>query len=332
MEARGGDRQDWFLAVDLGGTRLRVAVTDQGFRLSGRQEEATALPEGPKGVVGQIGRMVDRALMDAGVAHDCIRRVAVGSPGPLDAKLGVIHGAPNLTGWTEVPLKLMLEERLGLPVAVVNDANAAALAEHRLGAGRGARDFVYLTISTGIGGGVIVNGQLLEGASGTAGELGHTTIDRHGPVCKCGNIGCLEALASGTAIGKRFQQGLDAGRRSIASNWLRGEVASAADVTRAAQEGDSYALEVLTDAGEALGFGVLNCIHTFNPEVIALGGGVTRAGSLLLNPMTRIVERYAFPIPRGDVRIVPAELGDDVGLAGAACVAVASAGLTRELT
>jgi len=324
--------QDRFLAVDLGGTRLRVAVTDEGFRLSGRQEEATALPEGPEGVVRQIGRMMDRSLLDSGVAHARIRSVAVGSPGPLDAKLGVIHGAPNLTGWTRVPLKRMLEERLDLPVAVVNDANAAALAEHRLGAGRGTRDFVYLTISTGIGGGVIVNGRPLEGASGTAGELGHTTIDRHGPVCKCGNIGCLEALASGTAIGERFQHGLQAGRRSSASNWLGPEAASAADVTRAAQEGDLYALEVFTDAAEALGFGVLNCIHTFNPEVIALGGGVTHAGSLLFDPMMRIVERYAFPIPRGDVRIVPAELGDDVGLAGAACVAVASAGVTEELT
>jgi len=324
--------QDRFLAVDLGGTRLRVAVTDEGFRLSGRQEEATALPEGPEGVVRQIGRMVDRALTDSGVAQARIRGVAVGSPGPLDAKLGVIHGAPNLTGWTKVPLKRMLEERLGLPVAVVNDANAAALAEHHLGAGRGTRDFVYLTISTGIGGGVIVNGQLLEGVSGTAGELGHTTIDRHGPVCKCGNIGCLEALASGTAIGERFQQGLQGGRRSSASTWLGGEAASAADVARAAQEGDSFALEVLTDASEALGFGVLNCIHTFNPEVIALGGGVTRAGPLLFDPMMRIVERYAFPVPRDDVRIVPAELGDDVGLAGAACVAVASAGVTEKLT
>ncbi len=324
--------QDRFLAVDLGGTRLRVAVTDEGFRLSGRQEEATALPEGPEGVVRQIGRMMDRSLLDSGVAHARIRSVAVGSPGPLDAKLGVIHGAPNLTGWTKVPLKRMLEGRLDLPVAVVNDANAAALAEHRLGAGRGTRDFVYLTISTGIGGGVIVNGRPLEGASGTAGELGHTTIDRHGPVCKCGNIGCLEALASGTAIGERFQHGLQAGRRSSASNWLGPEAASAADVTRAAQEGDLYALEVFTDAAEALGFGVLNCIHTFNPEVIALGGGVTHAGSLLFDPMMRIVERYAFPIPRGDVRIVPAELGDDVGLAGAACVAVASAGVTEELT
>ncbi len=324
--------QDRFLAVDLGGTRLRVAVTDDGFGLSGRQEEATALPDGPEGVVRQIGRMVDRALTDSGVAQARIRGVAVGSPGPLDATLGVIHGAPNLTGWAEVPLKRMLEEQLGLAVTVVNDANAAALAEHRLGAGRGTRDFVYLTISTGIGGGVIVNGRLLEGVSGTAGELGHTTIDRRGPVCKCGNIGCLEALASGTAIGERFQLGLQVGRRSSASNWLGPEAASAADVSRAAQEGDPYALEVLTEAAEALGFGVLNCIHTFNPEVIALGGGVTRAGSLLFDPMMRIVERYVLAIPRGDVRILPAELGDDVGLAGAACVAVASVDLRPEST
>jgi glucokinase len=180
---------------------------------------------------------------------------------------------------------------------------------------------VYLTVSTGIGGGVVVEGRLLEGASGTAGEIGHTTIDRHGPICKCGNIGCLEALASGTAIARRFKEALEAGGPSRASASFAGREPTAEDVARAAQSGDRLALSVFTDAAEAIGFGVVNCIHIFNPEVVAIGGGVTKAGSLLFDPINRIVDRYALAVPRKAVRVVGAEFGDDVGLVGAAAVA-----------
>jgi glucokinase len=266
-------------------------------------------------------RLTEKSVVESGTHWSQMGCMVVGAPGPLNATTGTVLDAPNLTGWKNVPVKAMLEDALGVPVRVVNDANAAALGEFYFGAGRGYTNLVYLTISTGIGGGVVVDGRLLEGASGTAGEIGHMTIDRHGPVCRCGNLGCLEAIASGTAIARRFQEGLAAGQQSAVTEWLDGRAPTAGDVARGAAMGDPLALAIFTDAAEAIGLGVVNCVHIFNPDVIALGGGVSRAGSLLFDPIRKIVECYAMAVPRADVRVVPAELGDDVGLVGAAAVA-----------
>jgi glucokinase len=175
----------------------------------------------------------------------------------------------------------------------------------------------------------VVDGRLVEGSSGTAGEIGHVTIDRSGPPCKCGNVGCLEAIASGTAIARRFQEQRDAGRETLADSWLNGREATAADVAKAAREGDRLASEIFNDAAEAVGIGVVNCIHLLNPDVIAIGGGVTKAGNLLFDGLRRVVDRTAFPVPRKIVSIVPAQLGEEVGLIGAA--AIAADDLRREL-
>jgi len=310
------------LVVDLGGTRLRAALTDDSPRLLARVEEATDHARGAAGVTDQIARMA-RSLVDgSGLSWEALGRLVIASPGPLDGKTGVVFSPPNMPGWTTVPLRAWLEERLGLPVKVVNDANAAAVGELHFGAGRGKANLVYLTVSTGIGGGVVVEGKLLEGTSGTAGEIGHMTIDRHGPICRCGNVGCLEMLASGTAIARRYREALlDNGQRLVSQLGSQPEV-TAADVARGAAAGDALAASVFADAAEALGTGVVNCIHIFNPDVVALGGGVTRAGPLLFEPVRRAVARYAFPIPRDAVEIVPAVLGEDAGLLGAAAIAV----------
>jgi glucokinase len=203
---------------------------------------------------------------------------------------------------------------------LINDANAAALGEFHAGAGVGTRNLVYLTVSTGIGGGVILEGSLMQGSSGSAAEIGHHTVDRHGPPCPCGSIGCLEALASGPSIALRFRQRLaEEGQRSFAGRSL--EQLTAADVSRAAAAGNTLAAAVWEDSMQALGFGVVNCIHIFNPDVIVLGGGVTQAGRQLFDPVMRIVDRYALPEPRAAVRIVPAALGEDAGLTGVAALA-----------
>jgi glucokinase len=220
-------------------------------------------------------------------------------------------------------LRRNLEAAFRLPVKVVNDANAAALGEFLFGAGRGHRNFVYITVSTGIGGGIVVDGRLVEGSVGTAGEIGHTTIDRRGPACPCGNIGCLEAIASGTAIARVFRERLKAGEASTVPDVLDGREATAADVALGAKAGDALAASVFAEAAEALGLGVVNCIHLFNPDVIAIGGGVSQAGDLLFEPVRRMVALHAFPVPRNVVRIVQVELGTEVGLIGAAAVAQA---------
>lgn len=309
------------IAVDLGGTRVRVAISNRELTLAGRIEEKTDLSGGADGAIEQIVRLVRRSTQAAGVDLSQIGRLAIATPGPLNTRLGIVYTPPNLREWGDLPLRDRLEERLSVPVTIANDANVAGLGEYFYGAGRGTGTMVYLTVSTGIGGAVVVEGKLLEGASGTAGEIGHMTIDRHGPICACGNVGCLEMLASGTAIGRIFQQGLDAGEPSVACQWLQGRDATAADCARAAALEDAFAAAVFLDAAEALGTGVVNCVHIFNPDLVVLGGGVTRAGALLFDPVRRVVERYTMAVPLGAVRIVPAELGEDVGLVGAAALA-----------
>ena len=182
---------------------------------------------------------------------------------------------------------------------------------------------VYLTISTGIGGGVVVDGRVLEGASGTGGEIGHMTIDRHGPRCLCGNVGCLEILASGTSIARRFRERIAEGRQS---SLAAAHPVTAADIYDAARGGDALAAEVFRDAAEAVGIGVVNCVHIFNPELVVLGGGVTRAERLLFGPVNEMLSRYAMAVPRQEVRVVPAQLGDDAGLYGGLSLAVVETG------
>jgi glucokinase len=309
------------LAVDLGGTRVRTAVYDLELHMLARDEESTVRDRGAEGVIEQIAGLGRRSLLRCGKQWRDVACVAVASPGPLDSKTGVVYSPPNMPGWGTVHLEAELEARFAVPVKVVNDANADALAEYHFGAGRGHRNLVYLTVSTGIGGGVIVEGKLLEGSSGTAGEIGHTTIDRHGPICQCGNVGCLEMISSGTSIARRFSEALAAGERSSLTESPEGGPPTAHDIAIVAGRGDPLALAIFTDAAEALGFGVVNCIHIFNPDVVAIGGGVTKAGALLFDPIDRVVERYALAVPRRAVRVVRAELADDVGLIGAAAVA-----------
>jgi glucokinase len=291
------------------------------MRLLGRVEEATDHSCGPESVVAQVVRMMRASLDVAGLVPGRVQRLAVASPGPLDVRSGVVDTPPNMPGWGVVPLQRLLEESLGIRTRIANDATAAALGEFRFGSGRGTRNLVYLTISTGIGGGVVVDGRLLEGTSGAGGEIGHMTIDRHGPPCKCGSVGCLEALASGTNIALRFQRALERGGASCLAPTGDGAPPTARDIALAARHGDALALAVFRDAAEAIGTGVVNCIHIFNPEVVAIGGGVSNAGPLLFDTVREVVDRYALPMPRAVVRVVRTELGEEVGLMGAAAVA-----------
>jgi glucokinase len=225
--------------------------------------------------------------------------LAIGVPGPVDSGAGVVEGAPNLPGWRRVPLREQLEELLGCQCLVEHDANLAALAEHRRGAGRGSRDFIYVTVSTGIGAGLIFGGQLYRGYQGSAGEFGHMVMSPDGPLCNCGNHGCLEAFASGTAIAR------EAG------------VASAAEVERLAASGDQAAQRILTTAARYLGLAVGGLINLLNPEVIALGGGVIATSPKFWTDVVAAIPDGSFPSLRNTCRVEPAELGEDQGLLGA---------------
>jgi glucokinase len=309
----------YYLMADVGGTHIRTSVATSDNRLLGKLYRNTEVGTGPDGVIAQIDAMARESLREAGVELSDVGCMVIAAPGPLDPKTGIVYDAPNMPGWHTVPLASDVRARLEVPVRAVNDADAAAVGEFHFGAGRGTRNMVYLTVSTGVGGGVIVDGRLMEGSDGMAGELGHMTIDLHGPRCPCGNVGCLEVLASGTSIGRIFRERLAAGGTSVISQWT--DHATGTEVTRAAQMGDPLAAEVFAEAARALGVGVVNAVNIFNPDVVVLGGGVTQAGEMLFGPVRQMVKERAMPVSRDTARVVPVELGDDAGLFGALAIA-----------
>jgi glucokinase len=310
---------DSWIGIDLGRTKLLVAAVDGDGRVLASTRRATPAG-GPAPAVDAMADGVMEVLRRAGAAMRDVCAIGVGAPGPLDPDRGVVLNPPNMAGWVDVPLAAMLGDRLGVPAFVDNDANAAALGEHWVGAGIGVDDLVYLTVSSGIGSGLIFGGRLYHGASGQAGEIGHTVIDPDGPRCACGRRGCLEAIASGFAIARAAAAAVADGRPTTLSA-LPPAGLSAAAVARAAHDGDQVAREIFARAGAAVGAGLADLINLLNPAMIIVGGGVARAGDLLWAPMRRVIDAEAFPHARSAVRIVPAGLGDAAGPVGAAAVA-----------
>jgi glucokinase len=249
--------------------------------------------------------------------------IGIGCGGPLDRETGVILSSPNLPGWRDVPLRQIIQDALGAPVTLDNDANAAALAEARFGAGRQIQNFIYLTISTGIGGAIVINGQLYHGSTGNAGEFGHQTLNPNGPLCLCGKRGCLEAYASGTSIARCAREAAQS-QQTLITQFVDGDLdrINADIVSFAARKGDQVALELWEQAGCHLGHGIANAINIINPERVILGGGVTKAGDLLFVPTRRYAAKWTMPELFRNVEIVPAELGDDIGIYGAAVLAM----------
>jgi glucokinase len=305
------------VAVDLGGTRFRVALVGRDGDLHTHTVYDTQASTGPEIILARIGDAILQAVSEA-PAGSAVVGVGIVAPGPIDPWRGVIYTAPNLPGWDNLPLADRLAAICQLPVRAGNDANLAALGEHRFGAGRGVSHMIYLTVSTGVGGGIIVDDRLLLGARGVAGEPGHMTIDLAGRQCNCGNYGCLETLASGTAIAREAAEALAAGRASALG--AAGARPTAAMVDAAADAGDPLAIELMVAAAEAMGVGIVNLLHLFDPRMIVLGGGVSRSGELWWGTVRAEVERRAMPIYLQGLQIVPAALTDDAGLYGAAAM------------
>jgi glucokinase len=283
----------------------------------------TLASEGLQAVTSRLLATVDRLLSQGTADPAQIDGIAIAAAGAIDINKGLITSSPNLPGWINVPLRDIISKRYGIYTCLLNDANAAALAEHRLGAGKGTNNLIYLTVSTGIGGGIIVNGELYSGTSGCAGELGHMTIDANGPECNCGNRGCLESLASGTAVANEAKRRIKEGDCSLLTEIVSGDLEgiTAEKVAMAAHSRDRLAIEVISRAAGYLGVGMVNLVNIFNPAIIIVGGGLSKMGELLLKPARQVVEQRALPLCAGTVRIVTAELGDDAGVLGAAIYA-----------
>jgi glucokinase len=310
------------LGIDIGGTNLVVgSVAEDGSRIVAAASEPTHAEAGAKDVLERLVNLADRAIAATRkeVSAAEILGVGVGAPGPLDTKRGIVLLTPNL-GWVNLPLRQIIHDRLGLPAALDNDANCAVLGEWWVGAARGARHAIGITIGTGIGGGLILEGKLYHGASDVAGEIGHTTIDTEGRRCKCGNYGCLEAYASGPNIALRAVEEIEAGAVSRLPSLVGGDLSkiTAQTVYQAAQDGDDLALEVVNDTARFLGVGIGNLLNVFNPEVVVVCGGVTAAGDHLFVPLRREIARRAFKPAVTACRIVPGELAGTAGVYGAA--------------
>jgi glucokinase len=295
------------IAIDIGGTQLRVAVYPHNSTNPINLRRAPSYGMEP-GVFDRLTSLIDSVWPDEAVDAIC---AAV--PGPLNPHTGIVLETPNIPAWTNYPLVELLTKKYNVPVYIGNDANLAVLGEWLYGAGKGHHDIVYLTISTGIGGGVICDDKLIEGFRGMATELGHITVLPGGPVCSCGIRGHLEAVASGTAIAKYVSEQIDAGRKSS----LEARALSARQISEAAQKGDELAREAFVRAGEYIGQASADYLHMFNPSILIFGGGVSLSGNLLFDPVKDSIRRHIMDKSYLDgLVITTAELGDDAGLLG----------------
>ncbi len=311
------------VGVDIGGTKIIAAVFNaDGLKLS-RIHCLTYGSQGPDSVINRLGSTIVQAIEKAGLKRKQVGCIGIAAAGAIDINRGIVGDSPNIPHWHNIPLKDRLVEALGGPIFVLNDANAAALAEHRLGAGRGLNNVIYITVSTGIGGGMIIDGQLYQGTDGSAAEIGHMVIKIGGPLCKCGKRGCFEAMASGTAIARLAKARLRRGEQSMMLGLVQGKVGdvTAQTVAAAARKGDALALAVVEESAAYLGIGVANLVNLMNPQMVIIGGGVSKMGEMLLRPTRRSMRANAIELPAKSVRLVRPRLGVDAELTGAALYA-----------
>jgi glucokinase len=312
-----------FIGCDLGGTNLRAAVVDvENGAVLHQMSVPTLAREGHTAVMQRMADLILRLIHSAGFEKDAVGGVGIGVPGVVDLDKGETLFLPNLPGtWPGVPLRATIAGLTGLPTCILNDVRAITNGEWRLGAGRGVDTVAVFAIGTGIGGGLVINGQLHLGIGGTGGELGHMTIDYNGPRCGCGNYGCLEAYASGPAIAaqgmKAVAQGLTTQIGALCEfdlNRITPEL-----VLQAARNGDEIACEIYAQAGFSLGIAAANICAALGPRRIILAGGVSKAGALLVDPMEKTMRARVHIMPVEQVEIVQAQLGDNAGVIGAAC-------------
>lgn len=317
-------RPRYIIGVDLGGTKIMCgALSEDGTQHLAMRSIPTQSEQGADVTMDRMVGLIEGVILDTMAQTDATRKdflgIGIGAPGPLDRERGVVVVAPNL-GWRDFPLREVIQTRIGLPSTLDNDANCATVGEWWQGAAKGGRNVVGVTIGTGIGGGIIIDGQLFHGASDVAGELGHTTIELNGRYCKCGNYGCLEAYASGPAIAVRAREALVREESaSLMPSLVDGKLESitAQTVYDAATQGDAVAQEIVRDTARYLGAGVANILNLLNVDTVVIAGGVTAAGEALFTPLRAEVRRRAFKPAVEAARIVPAALPGTAGVVGA---------------
>lgn len=316
--------EKWVVGVDLGGTTTKIAFLNTAGDILHKWEIPTDNREEGRYITINIGEAIEQKLQELGQSKENLLGIGMGAPGPVDYASGIIYNVVNLAWEDNYPLKAKLEQVTSLPVYIDNDANCAALGEMWRGAGEGAKDLICVTLGTGVGGGVIANGKIVQGISGAAGEIGHiTVIPEGGAPCNCGKTGCLETVASATGIVRLATQKLN-GEPEYEGKLMEvfkntGKV-EAKDVFDCAREGDSLSLAVIDEVAFHLGLVLANLGNTLNPEKIVLGGGVSKAGAILLDKVQANFDKFAFSRVKDSTKISIAILGNDAGVIGAACL------------
>ena len=307
------------VGVDIGGTNVKIALVDKKGEILFSKTVPTRAEMGYEYTVGNIKQSIKELIEEAKIEKNAIEGIGFGFPGQIDCDNGIVRILPNIPGWINVPIADIMQKEFNVPVKVDNDVRCAALAELNYGAGSGCKNLICITIGTGIGSGLIVNGKLVRGASNAAGEIGHIKLSLHdGPICGCGDMGCMEAYASGPAIVAMAKEYV-AGGKSTKFREIAGSVdaITPAIVARAAKEGDVVAQRIFQIMGEYIGTGLASVVNLLNPEKIVIGGGVADAGDILIEPLKSALKNRAMPIQGAAVDIVPAQLGNTAGVIGA---------------
>ena len=319
-------KQDEMIAgIDLGGTSLRALIVDAKNEILAEEKTPSHPSRGAEKVIADIALLVGQALDKAGLKHQSLGAVSIGAPGQVDLATGLVHVAPNL-GWKEVPLGQKLGKLLGVPVVVDNDVHVGTVGEHALGAGRGTRNMVGIFVGTGIGGGIIIDGQLFTGSHGAGGEVGHTVLLADGPTCSCGQPGHAEALSSRTAMERDIRAAIKAGAKSVVPDIMKrkNKDRMTSSVLHAAlKEKDRVVREVIAKAEFYLGLLVANIVNIFDPECVVIGGGIAeRLGEDFVAPIRKTAaENYLNPLDAERIKVVPGDLGDNAGALGAVVLA-----------
>ena len=303
------------VGIDIGGTKLATVVADNSGKILSKVRRPTFADKGSEYAIQLLFEMVDETITKANLKQEAISGIGVSCGGPLDTKTGIVYSPPNLPGWDAFPLKTRLETEFQIPATIENDANASALAEYRFGGGRGYNTVLYMTMSTGIGGGIVINGQIFHGANDSAGEVGHQILLPNGPLCGCGKHGCLEAICSGPAIARRAKEAIQKQSNTTILALADGhiETVKSEHVLGAARQGDALALKLIDETAYYMGWGIANLVNILNPDIVLLGTIAIAAGDLLLQPIRKTVSDFAMARPAEAVKIMPAQLGESLG-------------------
>ena len=311
------------IGVDIGGTSVRLGVVDERGKIVLRENFSTKDYPGRPALLNRLSSGILCLALEARKRQFQITGVGIGAPGPIDVERGFVYFFPNIPGWKNTPLKKILERKFKMKVFVDNDANAMALGEYRFGAGRGSKNMIALTLGTGIGGGIVLGGKLFHGTRFSAAEIGHLKINEDGPLCACGNHGCIEAYIGNGYFVREVQKRLKAKAKSILHEWLReGKELTPILVQDAARTGDLFSKKMWEEAGSHLGTALAGLVDILNPDRIVIGGGIALGGEMIFGPIRRTIAKKAFPIAARSAKVMPAKLGADAGLVGAAALAL----------